>query len=86
MIDRIGLLGRLVAEEPAARHFQSWDREAGEKVAEFGQALRQDDARLPFIVQAEQQEPATTGAEALPAMPNATVRHGVGVRCSASVD
>ena len=76
MIDRVGLLDRFVAEGLVARHFQFWDRETGEQVAELDHDLLRDDTRFPFVVQTEQHKLAAMGMDALRAMPNATVRQG----------
>jgi len=76
MIDRVGLIDRFIAEGLVARHFQFWDRETGEKIAEFDHELLRNDARFPFVVQTEQHKLAAMGMDALRSMPNATVRQG----------
>jgi 3-(3-hydroxy-phenyl)propionate hydroxylase len=74
MIDRVGLLNRFVAEGLIARHFQFWDRETGEKIAEFDHELLRNDTRFPFVVQTEQHKLVMMGMDALRCMPNAAVR------------
>src|SRR5436305_4082038 len=79
MIERIGLLKRFIAEGLIARYFQFWDRETGEKVAEFDHELLCNDTRFPFVVQTEQHKLVIMGMDALRSMPNAEVRQNARV-------
>ena len=79
MIDRVGLLDRFMQEGLVARHFQFWDRETGQMVAEFDHGLLANDTRYPFVVQTEQHKLAAMGMEALHALPHATLRQGARV-------
>ena len=79
MIDRVGLLKRFIAEGLVARYFQFWDRETGEKIAEFDHDLLRNDTRFPFVVQTEQHKLVIMGMDALRTMPNAEVRQNARV-------
>ena len=74
MIDRVGLLDRFIAEGLIARYFQFWDRETGEKIAEFDHELLRNDTRFPFVVQTEQHKLVIMGMDTLRCMPNVEVR------------
>jgi 3-(3-hydroxy-phenyl)propionate hydroxylase len=79
MIDRVGLLKRFTAEGLVARYFEFWDRETGEKIAEFDHELLRNDTRFPFVVQTEQHKLVIMGMDALRAMSNAEVRQNARV-------
>ena len=79
MIDRVGLLKRFIAEGLVARYFEFWDRETGEKIAEFDHELLRNDTRFPFVVQTEQHKLVIMGIDALRSMPNAEVRQNARV-------
>ncbi len=79
MIDRVGLLKRFIAEGLVARYCEFWDRETGEKIAEFDHELLRNDTRFPFVVQTEQHKLVIMGIDALRSMPNAEVRQNARV-------
>jgi 3-(3-hydroxy-phenyl)propionate hydroxylase len=53
MYDEIGLYKRLEPRGIVAPLFHYWDREKGERIAEFDHAVLKDDTRFPFALQCE---------------------------------
>src|ERR1700752_4637159 len=53
MYDDIGLYKRLAPPGIIAPLFHYWDREKGERIAEFDHAVLKDDTRFPYALQCE---------------------------------
>ena len=53
MYDEIGLYAKLEPRGIVAPLFHYWDRERGERIAEFDHAVLKDDTRFPFALQCE---------------------------------
>jgi 3-(3-hydroxy-phenyl)propionate hydroxylase len=53
MYDEIGLYKRLEPRGIVAPLFHYWDREKGERIAEFDHAVLKDDTRFPYALQCE---------------------------------
>ncbi len=53
MYDEIGLYKRLEPRGIIAPLFHYWDREKGERIAEFDHAILKDDTRFPYALQCE---------------------------------
>lgn len=73
MLQRIGLLDQLIAEGLVARHFQFWDKQTLELVAEFDHQWLADETDFPFVVQTEQHKLVRMGIDALQTYPDVEV-------------
>jgi 3-(3-hydroxy-phenyl)propionate hydroxylase len=76
MYDAIGLYEKLEPRGIIAPLFHYWDREKGERIAEFDHAVLKDDTRFPFALQCERIKIVEEALEMAKANPLVDVRMG----------
>src|SRR5260221_4433504 len=76
MYDDIGLYEKLEPRGIIAPLFHYWDREKGERIAEFDHAILKDDTRFPFALQCERIKIVEEALAIARANPSIAVRMG----------
>ena len=76
MYDAIGLYEKLEPRGIVAPLFHYWDREKGERIAEFDHAVLKDDTRFPFALQCERIKIVEEALKMAKANPRIEVRMG----------
>src|SRR5258706_1630989 len=76
MYDAIGLYEKLEPRGIIAPLFHYWDREKGERIAEFDHAILKDDTRFPFALQCERIKIVEEALKMAKADPSIEVRMG----------
>src|SRR5581483_6491348 len=74
LFDQIGLYAKLEPRGIIAPKFAYWDRQEGQRIAEFDHALLKDDTRFPFVLQCERIKIIEEALKMAKAHPLITVR------------